>query len=271
MIHVDPITRCHAAAVAFWHHSPITAEPFFARLASLERSEVEPPTEPPTAALPGQHLYQAGQHLAEVADDLDNQSTAMSRVQSAILVNHGFNFLLWHEEDSARDPHATDAVIAGVKRRIDRFNQARNDAIEAIDDAISLALNDYGVSAHHDTPRNTETPGSAIDRLSILSLRIYHYAERLSDTLVSSTATSPVSANDAVGDELRQQIAASHTLCRKQLDGLSESLGQLLAEIFAGRKRHERFRQLKMYNDPSLNPVLIAPRQAEGGRPPMFR
>ncbi len=247
MIHVDPIIRCHAAAVQLWHRSPITVEPFDARLANLKR----PDAEPYSSDLPGQHLWQ-------LDDDPTKQSTTFSRLRSAILVNHGFNFLLWHEEDLARDPHATDSVIAAVKRRIDRLNQARNDAIEAIDDAIAHALNEYGVSAPSNAPRNTETPGSAIDRLSILSLRIYHYAERLADM----PAASPAAANDDADSLLRHTIASSHTLCLKQLDGLSGALGYLLSDLFAGRKRHELFRQLKMYNDPSLNPVLIATRKA---------
>lgn len=250
MIHVDPITRCHAAAVEFWHRNPITVEPFVAQLADLKRHD----REPAGGDLPGQDLW-------EIADTPVKQSTASAVFRSAVLVNHGFNFLLWHEEDLARDPHATDAVIAAVKRRIDRLNQARNDAIEAIDDSIAVVLKGCGSSAPENAPRNTETPGSAIDRLSILSLRNYHYAERLSDTPASTTG----SAKDDTGSVLRQKIAASHTLCLNQFDGLRESLGQLLADLFAGRKRHELFRQLKMYNDPALNPVLIDRQQTGRG------
>ena len=251
MIDVDPITRFHAAAVELWHREPITLEPFIARLASLRPLDSESWTDD----LSGQRLWQIGSQPAKRSMDL-------AFLQSAILVNHAFNFLLWHEEDLARDPDANDSVIAAVKRRIDRLNQARNDAIEAIDDAIALGLNELAISPSCEVPRNTETPGSAIDRLSILSLRIYHYADRLAET----PANSPVSAlssstpNDA-SSELRQKIARSHTICTGQLEGLSESLGHLFADLFAGRKRHELFRQLKMYNDPSLNPVLIAKQQ----------
>ncbi|HBJ37349.1 MAG TPA: hypothetical protein DDZ51_21870 [Planctomycetaceae bacterium] len=248
MIDIDLITRFHAAAVELWHRYPIAVEPFAARLASLKRFDAEACL----GDLPGQHFWQLG-------DGPTTQSIAFSLLHSAILVNHGFNFLLWHEEDLARDPDATDAVIAAVKRSIDRLNQARNDAIESIDDSIALALNELRVSAIS-APRNTETPGSAIDRLSILSLRIYHYADRLADTDAPSVAI----ADDDTDGHLHQKIASSHALCRKQMDGLTESLGQLLADLFAGRKRHELFRQMKMYNDPSLNPVFRARRHAAG-------
>lgn len=253
MIDVDPIARCHAAAVEFWHHNSISVEPLVAQLAELKRHD----REPAGGDFPGQHLW-------EIDDTLAQRSTALVFFRSAVLVNHGFNFLLWHEEDQARDPRATDAVIAAVKRRIDRLNQARNDAIEAIDDSIEVILKACGKSAPDNAPRNTETPGSAIDRLSILSLRIYHYAECLSAT---PAATSD-SVNDDSGSMLRQRIASSHTLCHKQRDGLRESLEQLLADLFAGRKRHVLFRQLKMYNDPLLNPVLVdrqPPRTGVGG------
>ncbi len=256
MIDVKPIARLHAAAVELWHRDPITIEPFLARLASLKRLDAEACT----GDLPGQRLWQLDHEPAK-------HLPVLPLLQSAILVNHAFNFLLWHEEDLARDPDATDSVIAAVKRRIDRLNQARNDALEAIDDSITLALSELAISASSEALRNTETPGSAIDRLSILSLRIYHYADRLADTAASSdsSSASPASAHDNADGELRQKIARSHTLCLKQIEGLSESLGQLLADLFAGRKRHELFRQMKMYNDPSLNPVLIAKRQTGMG------
>lgn len=241
MIDVNLITRFQAAAVEYWHLNPIAVEPFLAWLANLKQLGADScPVD-----LPGQHLWQAN-------EDATKLSIALGRWKSSVLVNHGFNFLLWHEEDLARDPQASDSVIAAVKRRIDRLNQSRNDAIELIDDAIALVLKVSDASSPKDAPRNTETPGSAIDRLSILSLRIYHFAQRIAD--VSENAN--VSASEAVDIALAHRVAASHILCLKQRNELSESLGHLLADLFAGRKRHELFRQLKMYNDPSLNPVL---------------
>ena len=92
---------------------------------------------------------------------------------------HQFNFLLWHEEDVARSPNVSDQRIAEVKRQIDKYNQQRNDWIEKIDVAILEALAEEGVTPTETVPLNTETPGSATDRLSIMSLRIFHMDEQL--------------------------------------------------------------------------------------------
>ena len=90
-----------------------------------------------------------------------------------------FNFRLWHEEDIARSPDADDSRIAQVKRNIDRLNQQRNDWIEKIDDHFSETLAARGVTPRPGAGLNTETPGSVIDRLSILALRIYHMEEQI--------------------------------------------------------------------------------------------
>ena len=96
--------------------------------------------------------------------------------------NHRFNFLLWHEEDIARSPDVSDARIADVKRAIDRYNQARNDAIEKTDDWLVAELVSREIEPPADAPAATETPGAALDRLSILKLRRYHMREQLERT-----------------------------------------------------------------------------------------
>lgn len=155
---------------------------------------------------------------------------------------HAFNFELWHEEDVARNPSVTDARIAEVKRSIDRLNQQRNDWIEKLDDAITESIQQSSVVVAEDAPINTETPGSAIDRLSILSLRLFHYAEQLQ--------------RQDVDAEHRSKVEARWLLCQVQHADLSASLQTLIDDIFAGRKRHKTYRQMKMYNDPSLNPEM---------------
>ena len=163
-------------------------------------------------------------------------------IESTICQQHSFNYQLWHEEDIARSRDVTDAEIARVKRSIDQFNQQRNDWIEKVDDEITEAVEKAGTAADPSVPMNTETPGSTIDRLSILSLRIYHLREQLERDDVSQEHL----------DSVQQKIA----ICLLQQDELKNALQQLLDDIFAGRKRHRTYRQLKMYNDPALNPYL---------------
>jgi len=163
-----------------------------------------------------------------------------------VCAQHEQNFRLWHEEDKARSPVADDAEIAAVKRAIDRLNQRRNDLIEQIDDWIVGALSARGVAAPPDAPMNTATPGSAIDRLSILALRIYHMEEQVART-------------DA-DESHRAKAAARLEILRRQRRDLAAALGQLIDDLLAGRKRLEVYRQFKMYNDPALNPYLYAAR-----------
>lgn len=155
---------------------------------------------------------------------------------------HEFNYRLWHEEDIARSPSASDQEIADVKRAIDRLNQQRNDMIERVDDALSEMLSEAGVAAPQSAPINTETAGSAIDRLSIMALRLYHYREQLSRA-------------DA-DEQHRAKVAERIALCEVQHRDLSRSLQELLEDLFAERKQHRTYRQMKMYNDPSLNPAI---------------
>ena len=155
---------------------------------------------------------------------------------------HSYNYRLWHEEDIARSRDVSDAEIAEVKRNIDGFNQHRNDCIEKIDDWITGWLVRSGQDLDIDAPINSETPGSIIDRLSILSLRIYHMLEQ----------TQRV---DVEQDHL-QSVERKLAVCYEQRDDLSNALRQLLEDIRLGKKRHKTYRQFKMYNDPSLNPYL---------------
>jgi cell division protein FtsB len=159
-----------------------------------------------------------------------------------ICEEHKFNFLLWHEEDIARSPDASDERIAAVKRAIDGLNQQRNDAIERIDDDLKQQLDARGIRAAEGAKLNTETPGQATDRLSILALRIYHMEEQLE--------------RDDVDSEHIVRVQSKLDVLHAQHDDLSASLQDLLLDVFAGRKRLKLYRQFKMYNDPTLNPYL---------------
>ena len=133
------------------------------------------------------------------------------------------NYLLWHEEDAARSLDAVDAEIAHVKRTIDQLNQQRNDYIERMDIAIAELLAVRGILAPSDAPLNTETPGSTIDRLSILALRLFHLEEQLRRT-------------DTSLDHVHN-VKAKLSVCGEQFRDLSRSLQQLLDDILGGRKK----------------------------------
>jgi hypothetical protein len=169
---------------------------------------------------------------------------------ATVCQQHQFNYWLWHEEDIARSPDVPDKRIAAVKRAIDRFNQQRNDWIEKIDEALVMLLASEGVLPRGDARLNTETPGSAIDRLSIMSLRIYHLDEQ--------TARSDI-------DQIqRAKVLERVTRCHTQHADLCRSLAELLEDIWSGRKLLKVYRQFKMYNDPSLNPYLYRSRRIAG-------
>jgi hypothetical protein len=171
-----------------------------------------------------------------------------------IEANHRFNSLLWEEEDLARRTRVSDAEIAVNKRNIDRFNQARNDATERVDEILLLALGLVSeASAASDAPvstappgarLNSETAGSMIDRLSILSLKVN--AMRL------QAGRTDVDASHRQASEARLERLQA------QRDDLAGCLDDLLAGSREGRAYFKVYRQFKMYNDPRFNPALVA-------------
>lgn len=146
----------------------------------------------------------------------------------------------WHLEDIIRDPAIDPAEALRIKRRIDRSNQERTDMVEYID---SYLLDKYrDVVPMSDARLNTETPAWAIDRLSILALKIYHMARE----------TERTDVDEAHRAACRQKL---DVLLTQQVD-LSRAIEELIEDIEAGRKYMKTYKQMKMYNDPALNPVL---------------
>lgn len=178
-------------------------------------------------------------------------SNPYSGVFQLICHQHAFNYQLWHEEDIARSRDVTDQEIAQVKRNIDGFNQKRNDQIEVVDDWISGWLHEHQIESANDAPINSETPGSVIDRLSIMSLRIYHMLEQ-------------TERKDVDSDHI-QRVESKLAVCYQQKTDLAQSLRELLADIEAGAKQHKTYRQFKMYNDPTLNPYLYTKQLKKAG------
>ncbi len=172
-------------------------------------------------------------------EEIENTYEGFPRL---VVRQHEQNFRLWHQEDIARSPSASDTELAQVKRKIDKLNQRRNDLIEQLDEHLIGRLNDLGVEPRLEARLNTETPGSAIDRLSILALRIFHMREQADRT-------------DADGQH-RQNCLDKLEILHRQHRDLSTSLVQLLDDIFSGHKLLNIYRQHKMYNDSSLNPQI---------------
>jgi hypothetical protein len=196
------ITRLQDQATTDWHNEP-------------------PPAGP--AALPP----------APQAPELSAQS-----LSDLVLAQHRANFDLWHEEDKAREPGASEARIAQVKRNIDVLNQRRNDLVETIDRNLLDAAGAQSATA----PLNSETPGLMIDRLSILALRLCHTEEE----------TRRDSATEAHREKNRSRLA----LLQEQRADLAACLDALWTEVLSGRRRFKLYRQMKMYNDPELNPAI---------------
>jgi Protein of unknown function (DUF4254) len=170
--------------------------------------------------------------------DSSTQPSTASELISLIAAQHRENFDLWHEEDKARDPQATDSDIARVKRAIDRLNQRRNDLVEKIDLWLLNNLPQQNPSA----PLNSETPGLIIDRLSILALRIFH--------------TRIEAHRESASEAHRRRNADRLVILEEQSTDLTTCLGALLRDTAAGLRRFKLYRQLKMYNDPDLNPAV---------------
>jgi hypothetical protein len=154
---------------------------------------------------------------------------------------HYANFVLWHIEDEARVPGASDAAIASVKRRIDPANQRRNDLAEGLDVALLAWLGPRGLPNPAST-LHSESLGMMIDRLSILALKIYHTREEAERT-------------DAPAGHAQRNLDRLAILMEQRGD-LAACLDALWREILAGTRRFKLYRQMKMYNDPSLNPAV---------------
>ncbi len=152
--------------------------------------------------------------------------------------NHLRNFSLWHEEDVARRDDLGFEAVYRAKRAIDRFNQERNNFAEEMDKAIVAALH----PPESGCPRNSETPGMMIDRLSILALKEFHMHEE--------TVRADASAEHCA--KCTEKLARIH----RQRADLTTCLGELLDDVAAGRRTFSVYYQFKMYNDPALNPQL---------------
>lgn len=179
-------------------------------------------------------------HLTDNIDTPINNPYERDTIEYSLYLKCWIDTVQWHLEDIIRDPHINSEDALALKRRIDRSNQDRTDLVEDIDTYFRKLYAD--VKPNADARLNTESPAWAIDRLSILALKIYHMQEQ-------------VSRQDADQEHINRCKAKLDVLAEQQVD-LSTAIDQLLEDIQLGRKYMKVYRQMKMYNDPSTNPVL---------------
>ena len=179
-------------------------------------------------------------HLTDTVDTPMNNPYERGTIDYNLYMKCWIDTVQWHFEDIIRDPHIDPIEALNLKRRIDRSNQDRTDLVEEIDSYFRHKYSE--VKTLPEARLNTESPAWAIDRLSILALKIYHMREQ-------------VERNDA-DDEHRAKCAAKLDVLLEQQQDLGLAIDQLLEDIEAGRKYMKVYRQMKMYNDPSTNPIL---------------
>jgi len=174
----------------------------------------------------------------------DKNTAPADYLRDLVLAQHSINFRQWHIEDIARRKDVGTDVIADCKFRIDKSNQMRTDAFEAVDAYLVNSLSPFLPPLREgETPRhNTESLGMAVDRLSILALKIYHMQEQ----------ALREGADEAHKKSCAEKLAVLH----EQWDDLTRSVLDLVDEFASGAKRPKAYYQFKMYNDPALNPEL---------------
>jgi cell division protein FtsB len=179
-------------------------------------------------------------HLKDDVDTAINNPYERDSIEYNLYLKCWIDTVQWHLEDIIRDPHIDPVDALALKRRIDRSNQDRTDLVEEIDSYFRKTYAD--VKPQEDARLNTESPAWAIDRLSILALKIWHMKEQ-------------TERQDADATHLQKCQAKLEVLQEQQVD-LSTAIDQLLEDIEAGRIYMKVYRQMKMYNDPTTNPVL---------------
>ena len=190
-----------------------------------------------------QPIFEAAIRDYHVTDNVDTPISnpyPQGQIEHDLYLKCWIDTVQWHFEDIIRDPAIDPAAAMVLKRRIDKSNQDRTDLVERIDSYFLTVYRD--VKPLDDATINTESPAWAIDRLSILALKIYHM--RLEAERIDAT------------DEHREKCGAKLRVLLEQQRDLSQAITQLLDDIAAGRKYMKVYKQMKMYNDADTNPVL---------------
>ena len=188
-------------------------------------------------------IFEETTNLYHVTDNVDAvfaNPYNEDRIEFLLFSKNWIDAVQWHLEDIIRNPEINPDEALKIKRRIDKSNQDRTDLVEYIDGYFMHKFRD--IKPSDNAGLNTETPAWAIDRLSILALKIYHmHCETL--------------RTDAAPEHIASCNQKFEVLLIQKTD-LSAAIDELLEDIEDGRKRMKLYKQMKMYNDPSLNPVL---------------
>ena len=179
-------------------------------------------------------------HIDDDVDAPSRRPYADGSLEAVLYDKNHIDAVQWHLEDIIRDPEIDPIAALALKRRIDRSNQDRTDMVEELDTYFRTKFADVKVA--EDATINTESPAWALDRLSILALKIFH---------MEAEATRP----DAT-PEHRARCAAKLAVLKEQQADLTAAIDTLLDDMQAGRKYMKVYRQMKMYNDADTNPVL---------------
>ncbi|MEZ3589805.1 MAG: DUF4254 domain-containing protein [Muribaculaceae bacterium] len=179
-------------------------------------------------------------HDRDDVDAIPVNPYAEGTVDHTLFAKNWIDAMQWHLEDIIRDPEIDPVAALALKRRIDRSNQDRTDMVEQLDTYFRELYKDVAPAA--DATINTESPAWALDRLSILALKIYHMEQE-------------VARRDASEAHIAKCRAKLDVLLEQRVD-LTSAINRLLDDIAAGRKYMKVYRQMKMYNDPETNPVL---------------
>lgn len=181
-------------------------------------------------------------HLKNTIDQESTNPFAIDSLEYLLYEKCWIDTIQWHVEDLIREPTIAPSLGMQYKRQIDKLNQQRTNLVEQIDDFYLAFFIDKTPLA--DAKLNTESPAWALDRLSILALKIYHMRLEAERSTVSA--------------EQRADCGQKLEILLLQRKDLSQAIDELLLDIAEGRKQMKVYRQMKMYNDPNLNPILYA-------------
>ncbi|MFN8429866.1 MAG: DUF4254 domain-containing protein [Spirosomataceae bacterium] len=182
----------------------------------------------------------ADYHLTDHVDHPMPVKYQNDKFLSLLYLKNWIDTVQWHLEDIIRDPENDPKYLVEIKRRIDASNQYRTDTVEQIDEYLFEQLKD--TKASPSARMNSETPAWLLDRMSILQLKIYHFEDQLKRADLS--------------DELRKSVSHKLAVLKVQENDLEVCFDELMEDLLSGKKYMKLYKQMKMYNDPNLNPVF---------------